>query len=344
MRVLLIGALNLNQLPKGGEEYKNQLLFARLSAHYTSDVVDTYQWKKRPYVLLSLLYKLFFHYSDTIIISASSRSVYQLVTMLQYFPFIAQKSVYFVIGGYFPTAVLNGTFKLKPYRVLKSIVVEGKSLKQTLQEAGYNGTVHVLPNFKHFPKELKLPSKVGGVFKFLFLSRIHPDKGINEIFEASNLLNQWGLCDFSITFYGPMEENYRDQFESAIDSNSNIIYSGVLDIIRDTENAYKTLAAFDCMLFPTYWKGEGFPGVLVDAFVAGLPVIASDWNMNNEVIENEYNGLLIPPKDYFALAEGMRRLILDKQLRVKLAKNSKACAENFHIENIWSEITQIIKA
>jgi glycosyltransferase involved in cell wall biosynthesis len=328
----------------GGEEYKNQLLFAHLSACYTTYVVDTHQWKKRLYVLCSLINKLFFYHSDVIIISASSQSVYKLVTMLQYFPFVARRSVYFVIGGYFPAAVLNGTFKLKPYRALKSIVVQGQSLKQTLQNAGYNGTVHVLPNFKHFPKELGLPNKVEGVFKFLFLSRIHPDKGVNEIFEANNLLKKWGLGDFSITFYGPMEENYRDQFESAIDSNRNIIYGGVLDIIRDTENAYKTLAAFDCMLFPTYWKGEGFPGVLVDAFVVGLPVIASDWNMNSEIIKNKQNGILIPPKDSIALAHAMRQIIESVDCRNLMSNESASCAASFHIDTVWHQIKEIIEA
>ena len=30
------------------------------------------------------------------------------------------------------------------------------------------------------------------------------------------------------------------------------------------------------MLFPTYWHGEGFPGIVIDAFVAGLLVVATD--------------------------------------------------------------------
>mgnify|MGYP002239410386 CR=1 FL=1 len=62
------------------------------------------------------------------------------------------------------------------------------------------------------------------------------------------------------------------------------------------ETGYRTLCRYDIMLFPTYWYGEGFPGIVMDAYIAGLPLIASDWNINTEVI-TEKTGIIIPPKD-----------------------------------------------
>jgi len=96
------------------------------------------------------------------------------------------------------------------------------------------------------------------------------------------------------------------------------------------------------MIFPTYWKGEGFPGVLVDAFVAGLPVIASDWNMNTEVIRHNQNGLVIPPKDSEALAYAMRYLIESKDSLRKMSEMSSANAHNYHIDSLWPKIQDII--
>ena len=40
--------------------------------------------------------------------------------------------------------------------------------------------------------------------------------------------------------------------------------------------------------------------IVIDAYIAGVPLIASDWNMNTEVI-TEKTGVIIPPKDEEAL-------------------------------------------
>ena len=47
------------------------------------------------------------------------------------------------------------------------------------------------------------------------------------------------------------------------------------------------------MLFPTYYEGEGFAGTLIDAMAAGVPVIASNWRYNKEIVINNKTGLLI---------------------------------------------------
>jgi glycosyltransferase involved in cell wall biosynthesis len=54
------------------------------------------------------------------------------------------------------------------------------------------------------------------------------------------------------------------------------------------------LYKYDALLFPTYWAGEGFPGTIIDAFASGLPVVATDWNCNNELIDNKRTGILYP--------------------------------------------------
>jgi glycosyltransferase involved in cell wall biosynthesis len=342
MRILLIGALNLHQQPRGGEEYKNQLLHAYLKKTYSLSVVDTHNWKKKPIIVINLVVQLFTKKWDNVIISASSHSVYRLVQLIQYFPTLASKTLYFVIGGYFPSAIEKGVFRKKPYEKIKALVVQGNSMKNTLLKACLMNKVYVVSNFKLYPRNVTYKNQNENKFKFVFLSRVHPDKGVGEIAEAVQLLNKWGITEFYIVFFGPIETFYKDQFESIC--SERIQYGGVLDIMKDTRKAYETLASFDSMLFPTYWRGEGFPGALVDAFVAGLPIIASDWNMNNEIIEHEYNGLLIPPKNPNALAEAMLRLMEDIPLRIKLAENSKACAERYHIDNIWPKIKEIIES
>lgn len=338
--MLLIGALNRFQIPKGGEEYKNQVLFEYLSSKYSTTVVDTYFWKRSFVVLVKLFVNLFFKKWDRIIISASSQSVYTLVKLIGFFPSISIKTSYFVIGGYFPLAVKKGVFKLGHYRKLNSIVVEGIQMKDSLLESGYDGIIHVVSNFKYFPLDLSFAKKKNTEFKFLFLSRIHPDKGIDDIIKASKLLEEWGIRNYSITFYGPIDNGYERLFRSFL--NDKLLYNGVLDILNDPESAYKILVSFDVMLFPTFWKGEGFPGVVIDAFVSGLPVIASNWNMNSEVIENGYNGILIPvhsPKD---LAIAMKSIYENSELKSRLSLNAINSSTKYHIKNVGHLIDTIL--
>lgn len=44
------------------------------------------------------------------------------------------------------------------------------------------------------------------------------------------------------------------------------------------------------LLFPTYWKGEGMPGTVIDAFSAGVPIIARRWKFCDEMITDGETG------------------------------------------------------
>jgi glycosyltransferase involved in cell wall biosynthesis len=67
-------------------------------------------------------------------------------------------------------------------------------------------------------------------------------------------------------------------------------YKGFLKLDKD---GYKTLSQYDCMVFPTFFPGEGYPGAILDAFLCGLPVVASDWKNNDEIISEGKTGYLI---------------------------------------------------
>lgn len=341
-KILLIGAINIGGQPAGGEEYKNQLFLSILTEKYHVKPIDTFRWKSNWTVILKLFFYLFAQKWDLIIISASSVSAYRLIQFIQFFPWLSKNTMYFVVGGYLPTAISRGVFKIEPYEALKGLVVQGDKLREILRLAGYNGVIHVLPNFKYFPKTITPNPEKNEIFRFIFLSRINPDKGIKEIIEADRLLRSRGINNFTITMFGPLEKDFEHVFFSML--GEGIKYEGILDIMNQTENAYNTIASFDAMLFPTYWKGEGFPGVLVDAFAVGLPIIASDWNINSELVKNEYNGLLIPIKDAEALADAMKRLITEDSLRDKLSQGSRACANEYHADHVKPLFYQIIKS
>ena len=89
-----------------------------------------------------------------------------------------------------------------------------------------------------------------------------------------------------------MDKN-EDNFFSQIRSTDCISYKGNADP-SDVENI---LRKYFMMVLPTFYEGEGFPGIIVESFASGLPVIASDWKYNSEIIQDGINGLLFKTKN-----------------------------------------------
>ncbi|MDP3902077.1 MAG: glycosyltransferase family 4 protein, partial [bacterium] len=84
-------------------------------------------------------------------------------------------------------------------------------------------------------------------------------------------------------------------------------------------DASRYLKNFDIFALPSI--KEGLPYVILEAGLAGLPVVASNIGGIPEIIEDGKSGLLTPPKNSEALTEAIKRLIDDKNLRDTLAAN-----------------------
>jgi len=182
-----------------------------------------------------------------------------------------------------------------------------------------------LPNFKPIEnehirrngKDLVTNSKLS----FVFLSRICKEKGVSIIFDSMAVLNDEGLEDqYSVTFWGPVSTKFQETFNLSIKRFENAKYGGYLDL--KGKSGYNVLSQYDVMLFPSIWEGEGFPGVLVDALISGLPVIASEWHLNSEIIEEGKTGWIIKAYDAKALAEKMQYVINNRE---QLTKMSSYC-------------------
>ena len=77
----------------------------------------------------------------------------------------------------------------------------------------------------------------------------------------------------------------------------------------------------------------------MQAGAMGLASIVSDINGCNEIIENEKNGLIIPPKNHDALAEAMKRMIDDVELRMIMSANArKMIRARYEQKMIWDEL------
>src|SRR5262249_53275213 len=79
---------------------------------------------------------------------------------------------------------------------------------------------------------------------------------------------------------------------------------------RDVPELLRTL---DVFLLTSLW--EGLPGSLVEAFLSGVPAVASQVDGVGEVVREGVNGFLVPPGNTAAMAAAVIRLLKDETLR-----------------------------
>jgi glycosyltransferase involved in cell wall biosynthesis len=78
---------------------------------------------------------------------------------------------------------------------------------------------------------------------------------------------------------------------------------------------------------------DGIPNVLPEAMAMELPVVSTTVSAIPELVQDQVNGLLVPPGDVQALVEALARLLDDPLLRTQLGKNGKRTVmEKFDIE------------
>ena len=328
--VIFVGWVNQGKPPVDGETAKNQHLIAALRKYCRVTVLDFYQKNRHPWVFLQALWAFVSQPKATIIFSTSAKNVYGILKLFKVVG-LRRDIIHWVIGGAFADNVQKGIFRADVFGLARHTLVESPVMAKQLEACGIKG-VRQLPNFKpisYYPAVR--PPK--GVFRFVFLSRIMPRKGCDYILEAARQLNSQGLTErFSIDFYGKIDDGYIPAFETALASLPNVHYAGYLDLTQPA--GYDRLAEYDVMLFPTYWKGEGFAGVFIDAFIAGLPLIASDWAHNRQFLREGETALFIPVHDVQPLARRMRECIEGRVDVLRMKNYCQAEAAKYSIDHV----------
>lgn len=178
-----------------------------------------------------------------------------------------------------------------------------------------------------------------GDFVYIFIGRVVKDKGINELINAF-LKMQKVYSSIKLIIVGPFEQelNPVDQnVENEIMNNASISFVGFQKDIRPY------LMASDSLVFPSY--REGFPNVVMQAGAMGLPAIVTDINGCNEIIHNDINGVIIPPKDEEKLFLAMKAFYEDRNKLKKLANNARSMiVERYEQRKVWEALLEEYKS
>ena len=337
--VIFVGWVNKGKAPVDGETTKNQYIIAELEKYCKMTVLDFYNKKAHPWIFLQAIWSFISKPKATIILSTSAQNVYSMLRFLKTLR-IKREIIHWVIGGSFGENIRKGRYDTRVFNYVKYNLVQCYGMIDELQTAGISNAKFV-SNFKpikYYPdleKALTYRNNCKRT-RFVFVSRIILDKGCDYILTAVKKLNEKGMQDkFSMDFYGKLDPAYYKTFMNAIDQLSNVSFHGLLDLRN--HDGYDTLASYHAMLFPSFWRGEGFAGIFIDAFIAGLPILASDWAHNAESIIDGKLGVIYPVHNVIALADTMEKCILGKYDLTAMARNARKEAPNYQTEKALSK-------
>ena len=175
-------------------------------------------------------------------------------------------------------------------------------------------------------------------FVFLFIGRLVGDKGVNELVAAfEQLANK--IPNAKLLLVGPQEptlDPLKQVTIASIEKNPKIVSTAYQQDVRPF------LKMAQVFVFPSY--REGFPNVVLQAGAMGIPCIVSDINGCNEIIENEVNGLIVPPKSIQPLSEKMYSLYKDPEKRaVFIDRTKERIATIFERTHYWKLLLEEYK-
>ena len=167
----------------------------------------------------------------------------------------------------------------------------------------------------------------------LFAGRMLTTKGLPEFIEAARLLTQQDVQARLAVAGNADPGNPASIPANQIEKWKQVDYVEWWGWQPDMAT---TLASVDIFCLPSH--REGVSNALTEACAAGLPIVTTDVPGCRSVVTNNKNGFLVPVNDPPALAEALRKLISDSDLRVQMGKAGRQIAvERFSQERVLAE-------
>jgi phosphatidylinositol alpha-mannosyltransferase len=170
-----------------------------------------------------------------------------------------------------------------------------------------------------------------GKFNILFVGRLEKRKGFDYLLKAYKQVKR-EMPDCRLIAVGP-GVRLRNKYQKRINKSrlEDVIFTGYVTY-HDLPKYYKTA---DIVCFPaTGWESFGI--VLLEAMAVGKPIVASSIDGYATVLTHGVEGISVPPKDVYKLAEAIITLMTDESLRREMSNRGRPRA----LEYDWACIAQ----
>jgi len=183
--------------------------------------------------------------------------------------------------------------------------------------------IHRIYNGIDFARFGKSARPLNASFTILCVGRMVEKKGLEYLIQACHELKKQNFR-FRCNIIG--KGNLRPKLNAMInelDLKNEIKLVGV--VTQDKIGAWFTDA--DIFVLPCIiaqdGNREGLPVSIVEALASGLPVVTTAVAGISEAVKDGENGFLVPEHDAMALAEAVRKLLVDRDYRDKLSRNAR---------------------
>ena len=207
--------------------------------------------------------------------------------------------------------IYNG-IEIDEYRIdyNEEVVVHGKS--RLREEIGFKNDVPVI-----------------GV-----IGRLVWQKGFDYFIDTiPDLLKKFKGARFLIVGEGELEEELKRKGKR-LELEDKLFFTGFRSDIKDV------LASIDIFVMPSLL--EGLPMILLEAMAMGKPIVATDIDGINEVLEDGKTGLLVPPKDTKALMDSIIDLLVHSDKAHQMGINARMVVEErFGVDIMVKKVEEV---
>jgi glycosyltransferase involved in cell wall biosynthesis len=150
------------------------------------------------------------------------------------------------------------------------------------------------------------------------VGRLFPEKGYDDLMRAVAILRGRGR-ELRCVVVGDGREAHEALLRALIEE---LGIEGHMSLAGRRSDIPDVIRSFDVAVLPS--KREGSPLAMLEYMAGGAPIVSTAVGGVPELIEDGESGLLVPPNDPAALADGIDRLLGDRELARRLGDAAKA--------------------
>jgi len=335
MKKLIIIDRDLSNLNTGGRYYLAQVIAYFKKKNLSMEIIDCSKFpkavKKNRLFFIVYILKFYLKYRKGIFNFVNHGLHFYL--LVPYFVSRIMGNKYGV-GGHLAMYTLRKNLLMKWIEFLcEYIFLQGSSLIIIPSKAAVN-------QFKVFHLERKnkiiinpVPQIVGQgniifrkqIHKLIFAGHVEWRKGLDILIKALSKLEDLHL-HLDVAGLYDVNSKYSKEIQKIINEyelNNNVFFHGYVSP-ETLAHLYKNS---DLFVFPS--RHETFGMVLVEAMSFGLPIVASSIPTTVEIIKDKVNGILYETEDADALAEAIRKVAYDSDLRYSIIQNNVKLSKKF---------------
>lgn len=316
----------------------NYLVEYLATHHFSYDLLDTQYFKNPLRMLLNPIYTLALclikiPFVDVVFVNVSQAGTKTLAPILYVLTKIFGKTFIFRPFGGAMQDHYEQYANWQKWLFHKTLLKADIFFLQTRELVDFFGNkgkrIVQLPTSRYQPPQKFLRPNRPFQKKFVFLGHVNKDKGLDYLLSATQQLD----ASYTMDIYGPIQDPV---YHSVFEKNKH--YRGVLK----KEEVLPTLQNYDVLVLPSFYRGEGYPGVVIEAYSLGLPVIATRWRAIPELVQSGTTGLLIATHSVTELVAAIR--YFDTENYPGFAANARQFfCENFDAEKVTGEVFSTIE-